>query len=438
MQRPMRTTKGTLQCDRVPAVHATRRTRYSRASLTKEVTVYPTDTIGVRVRTLRVANDMSQTTLARALGGETNSLISKIETGRLRPTSEQLDQIAAVLDCTPEYLLTPVPEVISTRPWLRAYADAPAKTVQAAMADNEIAYEWAERASLRRLPDAIPDLSDDAEDPAVIEAYAREVRDTLGLDTEQPVRNAIRAAEKLGCVVLPLADELGRHLGISQYINSVPHIRVSRARANVPGDRQRFTVAHELGHLGLHAGSPPPTSADDARRLEAQAHRFAGAFLTPEEPLLEDLESLGGRVTLATLQELKSHWGVAIKMLVVRLRQLDRISSDQATSLYKQISKRGWNTGEPVPVTNEHAVWLTEALTRQSHTVNAAAGYDATGLSTRFTERWFDWYEHGPHTAALDAPRSQAGNRDHHASRFMGVRVEQSSGGNVITLRPRQ
>jgi Zn-dependent peptidase ImmA (M78 family) len=51
-------------------------------------------------------------------------------------------------------------------------------------------------------------------------------------------------------------------------------------------------------------------------------------------------------------------WGVFIKMLVARLRQLGRIEQAHATSLYKQISKRGWNKTEPVPVSNETLVWF--------------------------------------------------------------------------------
>ena len=48
---------------------------------------------------------------------------------------------------------------------------------------------------------------------------------------------------------------------------------------------------------------------------------------------------MGGRVTLTTLSKLKAKWGVAIKAMVVRLRQLHRIDADQARSLYKQISR---------------------------------------------------------------------------------------------------
>jgi IrrE N-terminal-like domain len=40
-----------------------------------------------------------------------------------------------------------------------------------------------------------------------------------------------------------------------------------------PGDRQRYTLAHELGHLVMHR-SPTPT-------MESEATEFASAFLMP-------------------------------------------------------------------------------------------------------------------------------------------------------------
>ncbi|MFC8304918.1 ImmA/IrrE family metallo-endopeptidase [Specibacter sp. NPDC057265] len=47
---------------------------------------------------------------------------------------------------------------------------------------------------------------------------------------------------------------------MSMRVDDVPVLRISRSSLNqehvVPGDRQRFTVTHELGHLVLHHASP--------------------------------------------------------------------------------------------------------------------------------------------------------------------------------------
>ena len=49
----------------------------------------------------------------------------------------------------------------------------------------------------------------DLNDDHAIERFAEEVRSAAGVDPGGRVRNALRAAERLGCVVLPLSEELG-------------------------------------------------------------------------------------------------------------------------------------------------------------------------------------------------------------------------------------
>lgn len=349
-------------------------------------------TIGERLRLLRVASDISQTDLATRIHLKSNGLISKLENGRASMDDQQIDALAAQLDCSPGFLRRPAPDLIYTRPWLRAYADASAKTVEAVTADNILQHEFATELDLRRIPARIPVYDGDLNDFDAIEHFAEEVRTSAEIEEGCVVGNAMRAAERLGCVILPLDDELGRHLGLSQYIDQVPYIRVSRPRSNVPGDRQRFTVAHELGHLSLHAAQPPPESADAARRIEQQAHRFAAAFLVPAGPLTEDLDSLGGRVNLSVLTQLKSRWGVAVKALVVRFQHLGIISPEQATSLYKQISKRGWNKNEPVEVSNEQPIWFDRALTKAMREAgwNGSAA-NPLGLGASHIRRWVAW-----------------------------------------------
>lgn len=70
--------------------------------------------------------------------------------------------------------------------------------------------------------------------------------------------------------------------------------------------RSRFTLAHELGHLALHWGlprarlAPKPSKyidhsitrstrvmTDEEKRIENEAHRFAGAFLMPRSIVIQ-------------------------------------------------------------------------------------------------------------------------------------------------------
>ncbi len=197
----------------------------------------------------------------------------------------------------------------------------------------------------------------------------------------------------------------------------------------VPGDRQRWTVAHELGHLALHVTQGPPTTSMEASEIEKQAHAFAGAFLAPGDVMLDELDRLGGRVTLQTLARIKETWGVSIKALVTRFRNLGVIDADHARSLFKQISARGWNKNEPVPVGTEKAIWFTRAIDNAMPSASDPVGEVAkvVGLNRNHFERWMDWsppvpaevvtLEFGRRSPGTAGARSEPGSVSHIRSR---------------------
>src|SRR5262245_25053170 len=96
-------------------------------------------TVGARVRVLRLAANISQNELARALTGRdepSNKLVSQVENGRHSIDDRLLSALADALCCTPTFLTRERHDAVSTRPWLRAYADANAKVVECVMADD--------------------------------------------------------------------------------------------------------------------------------------------------------------------------------------------------------------------------------------------------------------------------------------------------------------
>lgn len=363
----------------------------------EDTRVTDTSEVGARIRRLRVASGLSQVEFATRLG-VANGTVSMIENGSQTPSDELMERMAAVLDATPRFLLASVGIGSLERPWLRAYADASKREVDRQIADAVTATEFIEALRIRPIPDTIPIFDGDLADEDEIEQLALDVRAAAGLGEADVVGNSIRAAERLGCLVLPMSEELGRHLGMSVRASEIPVIRVSRASRDgsvgVPGDRQRFTVAHELGHLALHSGRPAPRSASEAGAIERQAHRFAGAFLAPADPLVADLEEQGGRITLRTLSVLKERWGIAIKALVMRFQAIGLVDAEQARSLHKQISARGWTQSEPVPVGPEHAIWLTRAIGRAPGSSSADSidvASELSGLGNSYLTRWITW-----------------------------------------------
>ena len=99
------------------------------------------------------------------------------------------------------------------------------------------------------------------------------------------------------------------------------------ATSRVPA-RQRYTLAHELGHLlagddqGLHVDSDVYSRADAS---EVRANGFAGAFLMPEQ-ILRGLAEPSG-VTEAAFAALACDLKVSPSALAIRLRRLGVIDA---------------------------------------------------------------------------------------------------------------
>jgi len=360
-----------------------------------------TEMTSARVKRLRLAQNLSQLELAEQ-SGVASGAISMIESGAIDVPESAIAAIARALDCEPKYLERPSSGTVSTRPLLRAYADAPKRAVDAIEADNGVAIDAAKYLGLTLVANVLdhtglPLFEGDLNDEIEIEQFALQVRTSAGLAPESVVGNSMRTAERLGCVVLPIDSAMGRHLGVSMRTDDVAVIRVSRpshvSGLSIPGDRQRFTVAHELGHLVLHHSTEQPRNPAQAAKVEREANRFASAFLVPGDPVLQDLSALGGKVTLTTLSKLKEKWGFAIKAFVIRFEQLGVIDDDHARSLYKQISARKWNKSEPVLVGNESAVWMARAIGKKygSGPAGLSAAAREVGISSSYFERWTDW-----------------------------------------------
>ena len=83
--------------------------------------------------------------------------------------------------------------------------------------------------------------------------------------------------------------------------------------------RQRFTVAHELGHALLHNEGVHPRSdvrLTKYKRLEAEANKFAAALLMPSEHVVMAF-NLG-----KNLEELAAIFGVSQTAMRIRLETL--------------------------------------------------------------------------------------------------------------------
>jgi Zn-dependent peptidase ImmA (M78 family)/DNA-binding XRE family transcriptional regulator len=105
------------------------------------------------------------------------------------------------------------------------------------------------------------------------------------------------------------------------------------------GDRQRFTLAYELGHLVMHLYTAPAYDRD----LSHEANLFAAELLMPEKEIYKDLDDL----SLPKLGDLKRKWKVSMQALVYRASDLEIVSENQKRYLLQQFNQQNIRRREP-------------------------------------------------------------------------------------------
>ena len=323
-----------------------------------------------RVKAARELLGLSQGELAGA-SGLSQGLISQIERGNRAATESVLRSIARGTGLPWSFFAkTPIaPEVDSLR--FRKFKTAsPRVTARARRTFVELfdvgvdLMTWA-----RRPANTLPRMDvNTSVDGSEIEDLAALVRSQLGVANDAPIRHLTRALERASIPVAPIVftdlgedevDEVAAigHFGLSGHLTPMDRSVITYFPSG--GDRQRFTLAHELGHVLMHGGTRALPEA------ELQADRFAGALLIPTESARRELN---GRLTLRDYASLKAKWGVSIQALVMRASHLGVLDEDRRVSLFKQISARGWRRVEPVLVKNEEPALLGTLLSRRFDT----------------------------------------------------------------------
>ncbi|MFI6345175.1 ImmA/IrrE family metallo-endopeptidase [Streptomyces sp. NPDC050560] len=103
--------------------------------------------------------------------------------------------------------------------------------------------------------------------------------------------------------------------------------------------RQRFDLAHEMGHLVMHSDAEPGSA-----KIEAQADQFASEFLMPREQIVDLLPS---KSDWGQLQRIKETWGVSLQALLYRSRALGVMSEVTYRNAMVFLSSKGWRRREP-------------------------------------------------------------------------------------------
>ena len=299
---------------------------------------------GERVRRARLLKKENQTAFAAAVGLD-QSRLSRIERGVLAPGDLVVAAIAVHTGFPVGWFERPPPAALSAGSLLfraRTSLRAADRDQAVECAHTVVEHAQAMRRRLSTPPCLLPDLGGVAP-----RAAAHHAREALGLPARGPVPNITLALEKLGALVVALPLPYDKHDAFSTWLADDDHpYPMVALLANAPGDRRRFSLAHEVGHLVLHRDIPPSMAAG----VEPEADTFASEFLVPLDDLADEL---GSRPTLNELVLLKRRWGVSLQVLIRAARTLGVVDDERYVSLFKQLSARGWRKEQPVHVPAE-------------------------------------------------------------------------------------
>lgn len=185
-----------------------------------------------------------------------------------------------------------------------------------------------------------------------IENFAVEVRQRWGLGLG-PIPELIQLLEANG-VICSFVSEANLDVdAFSFWESGRPYICLTRSKGST--SRVRFDCAHELGHLLMHVDVQPGN-----KELEAQANRFAGAFLVPREVFLKEYPR---RFSLDAYFELKKRWKVSAAALIRRAYDLECMSEATYRRAFIQLNQTGARYNEPFEPPSESLSVISQALT---------------------------------------------------------------------------
>lgn len=305
--------------------------------------------VGARLREAREARGVTAASLADVLG-LTRAAISQYEHDHKSPSPEIMQRICTITRLPERFFM----ETLSGEQVERTfYYRSQSVATKGARLRSERKLDWLARivAWLEGLvafpqPNA-PTLNDAARPIDIrnddIEEATKEIRRRWGLGNG-PISNVAWLLENHGILVTRFSLHAETLDSFSErHSSGRPFVILSSDRESA--FRSRFDAAHELGHLLLHSAIPTKDvwKPVEHKLMEAQAHRFASAFLLPAESFARTAVS----ITLEGLKNLKRQWGVSMQAIIMRLYDLDLIEEDAKIRLFRAFNTRGWRKREP-------------------------------------------------------------------------------------------
>ena len=299
-----------------------------------------------RLKLARKRSGLSLRALSSAMGGIVSAqAIGKYERAEMMPSSTVAIALAEALEVSPSYLLSPSKVSLESVEFRKL---ASTKARERAAVEGEV-LDHVDR--YLQVEEILGIDTTEHDDPEGAPYRIATVEDAEGAAT------SVRIAWNLGGGPIPDMTELLEERGIKVFKLSLPgsvdglscrvrrvggdDVRVVVYSTGKSLERERFTIAHELGHMVLDIPSTV--------REERACQRFAGAFLAPGDELIREVGRRRFNFGFGELIEIKHMFGISAAALVMRMRDVGIITETTLRDIFGGIGS-SWRTDEPRPL----------------------------------------------------------------------------------------
>jgi Zn-dependent peptidase ImmA (M78 family)/DNA-binding XRE family transcriptional regulator len=283
----------------------------------------------------REARGLTQTELADRLHLH-KANISRLEKGDTHVNEKMLVAIAGATNFPPQFFLQqggPIPVNLS----YRKRQQVPAKIINSIDAQINIIrrhIQFITRALQQQQP-ALPVYEiTEKRSPAQIASLLRKKWNIIN----PVINNLSKLIEQQGIIISSFNFDTERVDSRSMLTdNQYPIIFLN---SSMLADRQRFSLAFELGHLIMHTFCVVPHQRD----INHEANLFASELLMPAKEIGKDFKE---GITLPLLGELKRKWKVSMIALLFRADDLGLLTPNQKRYLLQQFNEQKIRRREP-------------------------------------------------------------------------------------------
>jgi len=335
--------------------------------------------IGERLKRARAAAGMSMRALADKAGISAN-MIKKYEHNLSMPSSGKIIILAKALGIKSEYFFRPTNVTLEAVQYRNRhkFSNHSLKKIEASVLEQ--VERWMELVNIYPSfpikpfspPISTPRSLNSLDE---VDGYANQVRKSwdLGLN---PIRELIDALEANGLLVI-VTDIASneRFDGLNAIVGNQKIIVIS---SNWPGDRQRFTLAHELAHIVLNG------KLSKGINVEYACDRFAASFLLPSEAIKSYLGESRNHLEDKELQLLKQEFGISMQACLRRAKDLGIITESEFKKAHKKFKDNDWLANEPgVEYEKQKTILLEQLVFRAlgEELINESKAAEILGIS---------------------------------------------------------